>query len=344
MKKRKYINEILEIKKRNESYNTVNLLAKVKEIKIILDSFSKDENDLSPELLKYIPISTVACFQSYFRETIIDLIDMGEPYSENMVRFNQVQNVKLDFGILNEINTKKFTSGEFVSHLIPCNNLNDFNKGLSILLQSDFLVELRKFNFDFESPNLFKNEFSEIIKSVNKCFELRHILCHEFAFNINLTLKETKIIYGNCEKFLLHTYLFISHLKYPNREDLSDEEILKKVEIEYSKVCEELEVLIETIIQREINSDLSKFFNEELFRKSIELWRDYTSTKIEAKFGILKLTKLKFVYLSFIKSETKKKIEELKESYKSSLIENPLNKNPNHQEVLKDIIYKMLTE
>src|SRR5690606_8779661 len=101
--------------------------------------------NFNKELLKYIPIATVACFEAFFRSVYKELIDFGKPFSDNVVKFNQSQNVKFDFEIVNAIQTKTVTVGEFISHILQCNNFEDINKNLSLLCGIDFADHIKKF-------------------------------------------------------------------------------------------------------------------------------------------------------------------------------------------------------
>ena len=355
MRKRNYENEILNIKERSNHFTQLNLYRKISEIGMTLDNIKNSKNKIAPELLRYIPITLVACFQSYLRELIIELIDFGEPYTENVKKINQVQNIKFDFSILNAINKKKFTLGEFIAHLIPCNNINDFNKNLSLLTNSDFLFELKEFNYsentklNNESNKFFKNNFGNVLTSIERTFELRNIYCHEFAFEINLTLEDTEKMLEDCTIFLFQVYLYKSHLfNFENKKNLeSVEEIKKKSKTEYSELKAELRILIETIIKNHKNSNSEKFFNESLFRKSILKWNEYVSAKIGAKFGVFEGTNLDFINLGFLIKETKEKIEELKETYEDVLIINKdikLDENDFNHKFIKKIISNILSE
>src|SRR5574341_2500220 len=45
------------------------------------------------ELLKYVPMGTVACLEAYYRMVIRDLIDHGAPYNANA---HKLEDIKLD--------------------------------------------------------------------------------------------------------------------------------------------------------------------------------------------------------------------------------------------------------
>ncbi|WP_299554180.1 hypothetical protein [Seonamhaeicola sp.] len=347
MAKRNLINEILEIKNRNKYNSSLNLLAKIQEVNLTLNHISGLEPNKKKDLIKYIPVSIVACFQSYFREIITELIDSGEPYSTNAIKLNQLNNIKFNLEILNALKKKKFSIGEFVAHLLPCNNLSDFNSGLSIITQTDFLQELKESEIAIKKNDISsKNNLSSVIQSINKVFELRHILSHEYAFETNISEKEANKIFNNCVIFLSFVLNYFS-IKNNPIVDKTDEEVLEDIKREYQSVSKELEELVNDIILQKSEGKFSKFFDENLFRESIQKWKSYVTAKIDVEYGFLRITRLKFVYNSIMVTETKKKVTELKEFYEKTIINNSEKEtkdNTIRDEVLKEIITNMLTD
>lgn len=109
------------------------------------------------ELLKYIPIATVACYEAFFRSTVKEIVDFGKPYSNHVANYNQSKNVKLDFEVISAIQTKTLTVGDFVSHILPYNNLSDVVSNISVLIDRDFMEELKTFT----SPGLLDDDHKE---------------------------------------------------------------------------------------------------------------------------------------------------------------------------------------
>jgi hypothetical protein len=183
--KRDILQEIASIKSRSEFNSRYDYSSRLSDIEYALKEFSEYNGEFNQELLKYVPISTVACFEAFFNSAIKEIIDFGKPYSNNVAKFNQAKNVKLDFEVVAAIQTKSLTVGEFVAHLLPYNSLEDINSNLSILIDEDFLQGLLGFTKTsiFEEVNAVRKSFQEkpgeIIKSVKKTYELRHIFCHD---------------------------------------------------------------------------------------------------------------------------------------------------------------------
>ena len=155
MKKRNYIEEIISIKNRTDFSGSYNLITRLHAIDSLIYNMSNKKKDYKSEneVLKYVTIATVACFESYFKSIVSELVDKGEPYSKNVLQFNHSKNIKFDFNIVNAIQKNKISMGNFVSHILSCNNINDFISHLSTLTNSNFINELKI----FESTN-FKSD------------------------------------------------------------------------------------------------------------------------------------------------------------------------------------------
>ena len=160
--KRDYINEIKSIRNRKlyDSSTELNFrLNKIENILINITNFDVYEE----EILKYIPISTVSCIEAFFRTVYAELIHHGKPFTDNMEKLNELKNTKLDFEILKAIQYKAFTLGEFISHVLPLNNLNDINRVLSILMNIDFLDSLKNYDPKTIYDDVLKNHLKENI-------------------------------------------------------------------------------------------------------------------------------------------------------------------------------------
>src|SRR5678815_4581745 len=120
MKKRDIIQEIKSIKTRSEFNSRYDYTSRLQEIEYAIKEFIEYNGAHNDELLKYIPIATVACFEAFFKSTVREIVDFGKPYSDNVANYNQSKNIKLDFDVVAAIQTKTLTVGEFVAHLLPC--------------------------------------------------------------------------------------------------------------------------------------------------------------------------------------------------------------------------------
>lgn len=193
--KRDIITEITAIKSRTE-FNSRHDLSRINDIEYAVSEYLTYNGDFDSEFIKYIPISTVACFEAFFRSVYKEMIDLGKPFSANAIKFNQSKNIKFDFDIVNAIQNKTVTAGEFISHILPCNNFEDINSNLSTLAGIDFTDQIKSFKrksvFEHvnENTDKFIQDSEQIIMDVKRTFELRHIFCHEFATNFKIDRDE----------------------------------------------------------------------------------------------------------------------------------------------------------
>jgi len=322
--KRNLINEITAIKSRSEFNSRHDYSTRLNDIEYAFQENLDYNGDLNKELLKYIPIATVACFEAFFRSVYKELIDFGKPFSDNVVKFNQAQNVKFDFDIVNAIQTKTVTVGEFVSHILPCNNFEDINKNLSLLCSIDFADQIKKFKREsiFEHVNGNSKQFIEngnqIIVDIKRTFELRHIYCHEFATNLPIDKDEILRCFNNAKLFLNHTNDFVWDLIYPNAPETQTDMNIQASD-QFERFENDLSVLISTIKEaKKENSDFD--LNVELFDKTIEQWKIYRKTKAELDASLVEGgTMYPLLYASSLTATTKEKIESLKNEFEIDL-------------------------
>jgi len=221
-KKRNIIEEVESINSRLANKSSYEFQTRLDKISRALIELKKENKSYKEELLKYIPIATISCFEGYFRSVVKELIDFGKPFNENIKKLNQANNIKLDFEIIAAIQTKTLSVGDFVAHILPFNNIDDIHSILSILLDRSFLTDLKEFkkNSIFDSVNKaaveFENKNTEIIVSIKRMYEFRHILCHEFATKLVIDGDMISNDFNNCSLFLRHTQNFIREILRPN--------------------------------------------------------------------------------------------------------------------------------
>ncbi|GAA4242222.1 lysozyme inhibitor LprI family protein [Winogradskyella damuponensis] len=320
MRKRDYIEEITSIKDRSKFPGRFELMARLHAIDSIIYNLTDDNSIKNKETLKYIPIATVACFESFLRSIVAELIDKGEPYNQNVIKFNQSANIKFDFNIVTAIQKKKISVGDFVSHILNCNNIKDFCSNLSILTQTDFLEELKKFKpRQLEKPTIdiaekFKKNHSRILESIDYVFRLRHIFCHEFATNVELEYLMIKGTYEHCKIFLFQVNDYVWNLLEPDAP-LTQTEITICAGKNYEKAESELIKVIEEIKNLNLTEE-NIFLDNKDFELVINKWKEYRELKAEsfakhAKGGTIHST----LKLNSLKATTEKMTAELIEEY-----------------------------
>ena len=326
--KRDFIEEIKLIKSRTEFNSRYDLTSRLYEIDYALTEFTNYNGNYNSEILKYIPISTVSCFEAFFKSVIKELVDFGEPFSKNIVNFNQSKNIKLDFEIIGAIQTKSVTVGELVGHLLPFNNFEDIKSNLSVIIGKDFIEEMK--NFDkksvYHTANALnydkKNRLPEIIKSVKETYELRHIFCHEFATNVNIDKDRIIKNYENCKDFLEFTNVIIWETLYPNSPETQTEMNLE-ADNNFKNKETELQTLIDFVTSNYEKLDDAFSIDIKLFKSSIQKWQKYRES-----VALYQSDKFKggsmypLIYLTSLEKITAEKIESLKNEFEILLRKN----------------------
>jgi hypothetical protein len=196
-RKRDYISEIIEkrsrLLKRTNRYDQ--FLKRYDGIVIALDFLVK-EGKKDPysrsELLKYIPIGSVACIEGYYRMVIRDLINHGSPYDTNA---RKLEDIKIDIDTVLRMGKEKVSIGEFISHLVSVNNLEDMHRGFTTLIEKDFLEELNKIE-DETIGKTIGEVADRLYEDIRWMFRDRHIYCHEVATRVQPRIVEAQSYVG----------------------------------------------------------------------------------------------------------------------------------------------------
>jgi hypothetical protein len=206
MSKRDYIKEIKELRERNPQpegpfdeandrfftlKSCTNELAKCNQLTV-----------MQQEFLRYASVGAIAFVEGYFKGLIRELVDLGSPYRDNIVN---IKELKLTTNILVALHSGKATLGEFISHFISISSLKDVDKCMSAILGIEFIKQLKQ-NVEIED---------ETLAGVSRAFELRHIIAHELAPNVQPTVKEA----DDC---VTYSYFLIAATELFWREILQD--------------------------------------------------------------------------------------------------------------------------
>lgn len=321
MNKRDILQEIKSVKSRAEFNSRIDYSSRLSDIEYALKEFGEYNGSFNQELLKYVPIATVACFEAFFTSAIKEIVDFGKPFSENVAKFNQSRGVKLDFEVVAAIQRKLLTVGELVAHVLPYSNLKDINYNISTLIEKDFLDALKQFKVKSDLENVeeaggsFHRKINQILKSVEQTYELRHIFCHEFA--TNLVVDQTVILnnFENCKIFLEHSNSFIWSLLYPDLPETQTEMNVLAHE-EFESVDRELSILISRIKDLVGQEYEDQCFDLSLFDQSIVKWKEYRKLHAEYKASNVKGGSFyPVIYSSDMTYITKEKIRSLEDEF-----------------------------
>ena len=247
--------------------------------------------DYGSEVHRYIPIGAVACMESFFRTAIKDLIDHGSPYFENAAKFSASRDIRFDLDIIQAIQGRRVTVGEFVSHFLPLSQLDDVNSTMSAVLGCDFLDSLKPFlsflsgvggldfypRFSAESAHQLNSEqlqkIAETYSGVKRAFELRHIFCHETISADKVDVQEIYNSFESVYEFLETAEYFIEHTLDPEHP-LTQLGWNERAQRQLEEADQELENLINT------NADLCGDLRG-VFLDAHEAWKVYREKRGE---------------------------------------------------------------
>ncbi len=284
--KRDIASEIKQLKDRKEFGPGAGSTERLHSLAKMMPHIEKLPEWESIEFYKYLPIASVACLESFTRVSLRSLIDKGDEYFENVAILLQRTTQKIDFDVLKNIHKNEFTMGELVSHLVPCNNLNDVNRSLTDILGQDFLNKIKDHFPVFQGP--IKQEafgeakFEAIKKSIVRSFELRHIFCHETSMSINLDRKEIFENLKNCALFIDYASDYLNSLLY-KYWGLHPETQLEAVAAESKAMEAALLVKLKEIKAEKIKRLDYPQESEKLFDETIENWKTYAESKARLK-------------------------------------------------------------
>lgn len=288
MAKRNIKDEILRLKERAEFENGHYYFQRLQNLIVLADSFRTNKNREADEFFKYLPIASVASIESFTRASIKSLIDIGSPYFENSALLFNKTVQKLDFDILSNLQTKMFSIGELVSHLLPCNNIADLDTNFSTLLGVNLFDSLKKHkvviagNYEKETTIHFRSKLDSIKKSVARTFENRHIFCHESNNNFSVDRQQILSDFENCLLFLDVASDFIFSKLYKNWgltahqqvDDLANL-LRQKEELLYQKIEQ---IKAERLLTTEDKRSFKKHFNA-----TMKFWKSFVNEKATLK-------------------------------------------------------------
>ena len=325
MSKKRNIIEEIESKNYRSNYSSkYGFSSRILELDELIYKLKDSTLADNEEIIRYFPIAIIAITDSFFRYIYKELIDTNETYLANAISYaKSLNNFKFDLDYLTALHGKKVTVGEIISHLIQLNNLDDINKTLKNILDIDFLDQVKNYNykdayFNLQNSNI-KRRFGTIIKSVNDNFEIRHVLSHEFALNVNL--KKAKIIsdFQN-HKIFLEAANFVVEKLTANYVPWYQQGMNKWAHEQYVKSQEELDSTIKLIknIMRRKNSEIV-VGNIKLFNQSLKDWKSFRDNYAKSFASLFEGgTMYPLLYWSIMNTQTKYFIQNLKDEYQTT--------------------------
>lgn len=233
------------------------------------------------EFLRYFPVALVAVFESSCRMLITELIDYGEPFISRSKDLMEKQ--KIDFEIMKHLYGKKITIGEFIAHSVSINRLESIDKIFSTLLDKKIFEELPVYinrwevEVEKKDPKPMIHNSVETYTCIKEIFEIRHILAHESATNVeleNVKIEHAIKLFG---EFLEALNDFVHDVMYPDQP-------LTQLDMNMS-ACDDLTKTLDSIeaIDSEIVREISDKWIERLehYKRAQESWKKYMEDNSE---------------------------------------------------------------
>lgn len=301
------VDKVVDIRSRQRSGES---FAELYRRLILLENQSTFFKDGNEELIRYFPIAIIACSESYFRLAIKELIDHGDPFFSNAEKV--CGGLKYDFSVLRAISGKHVTVGEIISYGIQISSLENINTALSTIMGVDFLSELKfvadRWVYEVEGKPkvpIIENS-AEVYAGVKKAFEIRHVLCHEFASNYSIVRDEIWGCFKNTAIFLKAAAEFVQDTLYPNSPltqsamNVDAENRLQELRVSLRNACD--------VVRARLDRSRKQEFDEAQSR-----WEDYCDAwaKFETDFasgGTIR----PLLYGNVAIQLTKQRIEEVK--------------------------------
>ena len=252
----------------------------------------------NPQLLEYVPVKIVACFEQLFRDEYKEIL-VNPKVKKNLKNIDLFKDTKFNFDVIGAFEENTTSLSDYLSLLIPCSKLADIDNAISKLVGINFLSEFRK-----------KDNGKEILESISEIFRLRHIYCHEVPLKKNLDVDSARKLISHAVEFIDVSDDIIRNALYSDQiSGVEEIEIAKK---EYEKANKELEELIETL---KLKQDKGPFHYNDF--SYIDKWKEYREERAFCDSSTNnKESYLPLHYYRNMERTTKSLIKELKEDYK----------------------------
>lgn len=293
MKKQLQISELTESLERGKNYFQV-----PRELYDLQELCNKMDN---PQLLEYVPVKIVACFEQFFRAEYQEIL-VNPKIKKNLKNIDLFKDTKFNFDVIGAFEENTISLSDYLSLLIPCSKLADIDNAISKLLNINFISEFEK-----------KENGNIILESISEVFRLRHIYCHEVPLKKNIDVDCARKLISHAIEFIDDSDDIIRNALYSDHiNGIEEIEIAQK---EYEKADKELDELIETL---KLKQDKGPFHYNDF--SYIDKWKEYRKERAFCDTSINnKESYLPLHYYRNMERTTKSLIKEIKEDYKYEL-------------------------
>jgi hypothetical protein len=275
------------------------------EIEELKREVKNSENSL---LLEYIPVKLVASLEEGFRQQYKSIID-SPFYRKNLKDVKYLKDTKFDFEVISAFEDNEITLGDYISYLLPCNNVQNIISNLNELLGVEFINKLQEFlSLEIELTDI--KDQNEMFNWLDYLFKTRHIICHEAYRPSDLTNDNAIKMIESASAFLIASERYISKKLY-SPDYLSTPELQLLSSVMFEKYENELNDIIEKL------SEWGKECDPPISFDYMNSWHEYREEKAICEASSFEGgTGYSYVYLNSLAETTKQKIKELKSEYR----------------------------
>jgi uncharacterized protein YecT (DUF1311 family) len=252
----------------------VAVVLRINDVRSLIDGYDKPPE----EALRYVPVGLVACLEAYFRAVVRELVDSGKPFLQ---RAENLERIPFNFRAVAAIHGRTITLGSLVAHLVPMNNKRDLNATMSTLLNDDFLEKLKEVREHWPWKPIASSSTESVISDpaivfadLDRVFELRHVVCHEFGLPIHIGKSEAERYIASVDTFLSAVTFMVMKLLF---KDIPDTQHGRNIYFEqkHQQAEQDLRAAIEAA-EQEFKSE-----RLEQFRKLQAAWAAYRDMDVD---------------------------------------------------------------
>lgn len=231
-------------------------------------------------LLEYVPIKIISCFEEYFRQMYKEIIDTPM-YRKNLKNVKFLKELRMDFDVINAFQNNLVTLGDYLSYYFSCSSVDQVFNQLEQILEVKIKDELINKLVDIEKQNSVsikeaRKKVLLYIDSVEGIFKARHILCHEGTFGYKIDNPMAMQMIDDAVLFIRILDELISNILYPRCENYTQAAMNSDAIAAFNKADEELEKIVKNIKIKDEQDDFAHDFSY------LDAWEKFRICKAES--------------------------------------------------------------
>lgn len=231
-------------------------------------------------LLEYVPIKIISCFEEYFRQMYKEIIDTPM-YRKNLKNVKFLKELRMDFDVINAFQNNLVTLGDYLSYYFSCSSVDQVFNQLEQILEVKIKDELINKLVDIEKQNSVsikeaRKKVLLYIDSVEGIFKARHILCHEGTFGYKIDNPMAMQMIDDAILFIRILDELISNILYPCCENYTQAAMNSDAIAAFNKADEELEKIVKNIKIKDEQDDFAHDFSY------LDAWEKFRICKAES--------------------------------------------------------------